>query len=114
MTAQVFCVKPEFVEEDEVYEMWCLTSIDIIKDGDDRFYLDFEWNTIDGIHKEVRYSELTNMFYGIEEYDLTLDDLEILIKFINLQLYELQEFRFKVYDSNTTYLKPEYIYKNLY
>ena len=36
------------------------------------------------------------MIYGIEDYDLTIDDLEILIKFINLKTYKTKEFADKL------------------
>ena len=115
MSTNIYCVKVNFVNED-TFDVWKVDSISYeLDEATNRiYYIDFVYETEDGIYKEAKFSEESNMIYGIDDYDLSIDDLEILIKFINLKTYKTKEFADKLIITLNCTLTPEYIYKDIF
>lgn len=114
MSVSLFCVKVNF-SDDAAFDLWKVVEISYELDisSNKIYYVDFVYESEDGVSKKVKYSEESNMIYGIEDYDLTIDDIDILIKFINLNTYKTPEFTKKFINSLYCTLTPDYIYKNI-
>lgn len=112
---QIFAVKV-LHDSDIEFDHWLIDGIEVEKHEyqNDRIYVYFTYKTEDGESKLLTYSDYTDMFYGIEDNEITATDLEVLIKFISLRLYKSNEFRKKVnLTPYNTALESEYIYKEI-
>lgn len=115
MSATIFTVKPSFNDDSVAYDNWQLVQIEETYEQLEKVcYLYFVYDTINGEHKRACYSSKTKMIYGVDDYDLTIDDLEILIKFINLELYKKEDFKDRIDNLETCILLPEYIYSEIF
>lgn len=102
-------IKPVY-DFSEPLDVWIIKDFIIdVTDYQEYYYIDFEYTCSHGSIKRARYSEFSDMIYGIEEYDLTCTDLTTLLHFINLNLYKTKEFQQKINDLMTVWLSVEYI-----
>lgn len=115
MAATIFTVRPCFNDESIAYDNWQLIQIEETFEQSEKVnYVYFVYDSTSGEHKRACYSSKSKMIYGVDEYDLTIDDLEILIKFINLELYKKEDFKERIDNLDTCILLPEYIYSEIF
>lgn len=104
-------IVPVISDSDEVvYDHWKLVEMEPhYYDRVEYAYLYFDCVTVDGVSKRLTYSTYSRMIFGIEECDATIDDLEIIINFVNRKWFKTDEFQRNFINHVTEcILYPEY------